>query len=153
MPIKTIPLSRLRWVVTAHLAGPPQRLGQWRDVPAGSLLVSGGRVDLVQDPVAVDRPVLRPVVLRQPTGHQPAVIGGCGQPAGKLIVHEHPNYRTPITLEVLPDEIGDLPEAETYVSIDVPPGERSGQRTVISIEQFNKLASSGDRGCPGPRRS
>ena len=64
---------------------------------------------------------------------------------GKLIVHEHPNYRTPITLEVLPDEIGELPEAETYVSIEyVPPGERSGQRTVISIERFNKLASSGD---------
>ena len=64
---------------------------------------------------------------------------------GKLIVHEHPNYQSPITLEVLPDEIGDLPEAETYVSIEyIPPGERSGQRTVISVERFNKLASSGD---------
>jgi hypothetical protein len=64
---------------------------------------------------------------------------------GKLIVHEHPNYQSPITLEVLPDEIGDLPEAETYVSIEyIPPGERSGQRTVISVERFNKMASSGD---------
>jgi len=64
---------------------------------------------------------------------------------GKLIVHEHPNYQSPITLEVLPDEIGDLPEAETYVSIEyIPPGERSGQRTAISVERFNKMASSGD---------
>jgi hypothetical protein len=62
-----------------------------------------------------------------------------------LVVHEHPNYRTPITLEVLPDAIGDLPEAETYVAIEyIPPGKRSGQRTVISVERFNKLASSGD---------
>ena len=64
---------------------------------------------------------------------------------GKLVVHEHPNYRTPITLEVLPDEVGELPETETYISIEyVPPGERWGQRTVISIERFNKMASSGD---------
>jgi hypothetical protein len=63
----------------------------------------------------------------------------------KLIVHEHPSCRTSITLEVLPDEIGDLPEAEAYVSIEyVQPGERSGQRTVISVERFNKLASSSD---------
>jgi hypothetical protein len=64
---------------------------------------------------------------------------------GKLIVYEHPNYRTAITLEVLPDEIGELPEPETYVSIEyVAPGERSGQRAILSIERFNKLASSGD---------
>jgi len=64
---------------------------------------------------------------------------------GKLIVHEHPNYRTPIALEVLPDEIGELPEPETYVSIEyIRPGESSGQRTVLTIEKFNQLASSGD---------
>jgi hypothetical protein len=64
-----------------HLVGAPQRLGQWRDVPAGSLPVRGRRVDLVQDPAALGEPVLGPVLLRQPTGHQPAVVGGRGQPA------------------------------------------------------------------------
>ena len=27
----------------------------------------------------------------------------------KLIVHQHPQYQGPITLDVLPDEIGELP--------------------------------------------
>src|SRR4029453_10081283 len=48
---------------------------------------------------------------------------------GKLIVHEHPQYQGPITLDVLPEEIGEVPEGEQYVSIEViQPGERSGQR-------------------------
>lgn len=64
---------------------------------------------------------------------------------GKLIVHEHPKYSGPITLEVLPDEIGDLPEDEAYVRIEyVEPGSRSGRRAILSVESFNKLASSGD---------
>jgi hypothetical protein len=64
---------------------------------------------------------------------------------GKLIVHEHPQYQGPITLDVLPEEIGDLPEGEQYVSIEViQPGERSGQRALLSVDRFNKLASSGD---------
>jgi hypothetical protein len=73
-----------------------------------------------------------------------------GQQAGeeqfaKLIVHEHPQYQGPITLDVLPDEIGELPESEQYVSIEViQPGERSGQRALLSVDRFNKLASSGD---------
>jgi hypothetical protein len=63
----------------------------------------------------------------------------------KLIVHEHPQYQGPITLDVLPEEIGELPESEQYVSIEViGPGERSGQRALLSVDQFNKLASSGD---------
>jgi hypothetical protein len=38
-------------------------------------------------------------------------------------VHEPPNYRAPITLEVLPDEIGELPESDTYVRVEyIPPG-------------------------------
>jgi hypothetical protein len=37
----------------------------------------------------------------------------------KLIVHEHPQYQGPITLDVLPEEIGELPESEQYVSIEV----------------------------------
>jgi hypothetical protein len=63
----------------------------------------------------------------------------------KLIVHEHAQYQGPITLDVLPDEIGELPESEQYVSIEVlQPGERSGQRALLSVDRFNKLASGGD---------
>ena len=63
----------------------------------------------------------------------------------KLVVHEHPQYQGPITLDVLPVEIGELPESEQYVSIEViQPGERSGQRALLSVDRFNKLASSGD---------
>jgi hypothetical protein len=73
-----------------------------------------------------------------------------GQQAGeeqfaKLIVHEHPQYQGPITLDVLPEEIGKLPDSDQYVSIEViQPGERSGQRALLSVDRFNKLASSGD---------
>jgi hypothetical protein len=73
-----------------------------------------------------------------------------GQQAGeeqfaKLIVHEHPQYQGPITLDVLPEELGELPESEQYVSIEViRPGERSGQRALLSVDRFNKLAASGD---------
>ena len=73
-----------------------------------------------------------------------------GQQAGeeqfaKLIVHEHPQYQGPITLDVLPEEIGELPDSDQYVSIEViQPGERSGQRALLSVDQFNQLASSGD---------
>ena len=63
----------------------------------------------------------------------------------KLIVHEHPQYQGPITLDVLPDEIGELPESDQYVSIEViQPGEGNGQRALLSVDRFNKLASSGD---------
>jgi hypothetical protein len=73
-----------------------------------------------------------------------------GQQAGeeqfaKLIVHEHPQYQGPITLDVLPQEIGELPDSEQYVSIEViQPGERSGQRALLSVDRFNQLASSAD---------
>jgi hypothetical protein len=63
----------------------------------------------------------------------------------KLIVHEHPQYQGPITLDVLPEELGELPDSEQYVSIEViQPGERSGQRAVLSVERFNQLAARGD---------
>jgi hypothetical protein len=64
-----------------------------------------------------------------------------GQQAGeeqfaKLIVHEHPQYQGPITLDVLPEEIGELPDSDQYVSIEViQPGERSGQRGRISPDE------------------
>ena len=63
----------------------------------------------------------------------------------KLIVHEHPQYQGPITLDVLPDEFGELPESDQYVSIEViQPGDRSGQRALLSVDRFNQLASGGD---------
>jgi hypothetical protein len=30
----------------------------------------------------------------------------------KLIVHEHPQYQGPITLDVLPEELGELPDSD-----------------------------------------
>jgi hypothetical protein len=63
----------------------------------------------------------------------------------KLIIHEHPQYQGPITLDVLPEEIGELPDSDQYVSIEViGPGERSGQRALLSVERFNQLAAGGD---------
>jgi hypothetical protein len=73
-----------------------------------------------------------------------------GQQAGeeqfaKLIVHEHPQYQGPITLDVLPEEIGELPQSEQYVSVEViQPGQRSGQRALLSVDRFDKLAAGGD---------
>jgi hypothetical protein len=63
----------------------------------------------------------------------------------RLIVHEHPQYQGPITLDVLPEELGELPDSDQYVSIEViQPGERSGQRALLSVERFNQLAAGGD---------
>ena len=63
----------------------------------------------------------------------------------KLIVHQHPQYQGPITLDVLPEELGELPDSDQYVSIEViQPGERSGQRGLLSVERFNQLAAGGD---------
>ena len=60
----------------------------------------------------------------------------------KLIVHQHPQYQGPITLDVLPEELGELPESDQYVSIEViQPGERSGQRALLPVERFNQLAA------------
>ena len=63
----------------------------------------------------------------------------------KLVIHEHPQYQGPITLDVLPDEIGELPESEAYVAIElIQPGSRTGQKTLLSLDHFNKLASGED---------
>ena len=59
----------------------------------------------------------------------------------QLVIHEHPQYQGPITLDVLPEEIGELRESDSYVSIEViQPGDRTGQKALISLERFNKLA-------------
>jgi hypothetical protein len=56
-----------------------------------------------------------------------------------------PQYQGPITLDVLPDELGELPDSDQYVSIEViGPGERSGQRALLSVDRFNQLAAGGD---------
>jgi len=63
----------------------------------------------------------------------------------KLIIHEHPQYQGPITLDVLPEEIGELPDSDQYVAIEViQPGERRGQRALLSLDRFNRLAPGGD---------
>jgi hypothetical protein len=73
------------------------------------------------------------------SGHQ-----GAQEEFARLIVHEHPDYSTPITLEVLPDEVSDLPDESQYVSIElVRPGERSGRKAILSLESFNALAGEG----------
>jgi hypothetical protein len=62
---------------------------------------------------------------------------------GKLIVRQHPDFTQVITLDVLPDEIGELPESETYVELEfMRPGETSGQRATLTVDQFNKLGGS-----------
>ena len=72
-----------------------------------------------------------------------------GQQAGeeqfaKLIVHEHPQYQGPITLDVLPEEIGELPDSDQYVSIEViQPGERSGQRALLSVAVSGSVQQAG----------
>jgi hypothetical protein len=59
----------------------------------------------------------------------------------KLVIHEHPQYQGPITLDVLPEEVGELPESDAYVRIEViQPGDRSGQTAIISLDRFNRLA-------------
>jgi hypothetical protein len=59
----------------------------------------------------------------------------------KLVIHEHPQYQGPIALDVLPEEVGELPESDAYVRIEViQPGDRSGQTAIISLERFNSLA-------------
>jgi hypothetical protein len=59
----------------------------------------------------------------------------------KLVIHEHPQYQGPITLDVLPEEVGELPESDAYVRIEViQPGERSGQKAIISLDRFNSMA-------------
>ena len=45
----------------------------------------------------------------------------------KLIIHDYPKYQGPITLDVLPAELGELPDSEQYVSIEVvQPGSAAG---------------------------
>jgi hypothetical protein len=88
---------------------------------------------------------LAAVVTKTPTkeasrgGQHVRVSDLSGRQAGeeqfaKLILYEHPQYQEPITLDVLPEEIGELPESEHYVSIEViQPWECKGQRALLSM--------------------
>jgi hypothetical protein len=73
------------------------------------------------------------------SGHQAAE-----EQFAKLIVHEHPQYQGPITLDV-PEELGELPDSDQYVAIAViGPEERRGQRALLSVDRFNKLAAGAE---------
>jgi hypothetical protein len=67
------------------------------------------------------------------------------QSLGRLVVHEHPEYADlPVTLEVLPDEVESLQGASRFVTVEwIAPGARKGQRMVVSLDDFNLLASPG----------
>ena len=44
-----------------------------------------------------------------------------------------------------PEEIGELPDSDQYVSIEViQTGERSRQRALLSVDRLNQFAPSGD---------
>jgi hypothetical protein len=48
----------------------------------------------------------------------------------KLVVYEHPQFQGPITLDVLPEELGELPDRDQYVSIEViGPGSAAGSES------------------------
>jgi hypothetical protein len=63
---------------------------------------------------------------------------------GRLVVREHPDYAEPITLDVLPDDLGDLSEERAqFVSLEYfAPGETLGHRLVVRREDFNGLAKN-----------
>jgi hypothetical protein len=67
------------------------------------------------------------------------------QSLGQLVVHEHPEYADlPVTLEVLPDEVGQLQGASRFVTVEwIAPGARKGERMVVSLDDFNLLAGPG----------
>jgi hypothetical protein len=64
---------------------------------------------------------------------------------GRLVVLEHPDIGEPATLEVFPDEVADLENAERLVRLEYyPPGERRAQQLTVTAEQFNSLAKGED---------
>src|SRR5918993_1922635 len=64
---------------------------------------------------------------------------------GRLVVLEHPDIGEPATLEVFPDEVGDLQSAERLVRLEYyPPGERRAQQLTVTADQFNSLAKGED---------
>lgn len=43
------------------------------------------------------------------------------------------------------EEVGELPESDAYIRIEViQPGDRTGHKAIISLDRFNRLASTGD---------
>lgn len=64
---------------------------------------------------------------------------------GELVV-QHPDFREPIRLEVLPPEIeGLLKSAARVVQVDyIAPGARSPERRFVLVDDFNALAGDGD---------
>ncbi len=73
-----------------------------------------------------------------------------GKPAeesefGRLVVLEHPDFaHEPITLEVLPDEVDGLKDAEQFVHLEYyAPRARRPERLTVPLDQFNALAEAG----------
>jgi hypothetical protein len=62
---------------------------------------------------------------------------------GRLVVLEHPEIAEPATLEVFPDELGELPSVERLVRLEFyAPGESRPQQMTVPVEQFNALAQN-----------
>jgi hypothetical protein len=103
------------------------------------LLPAAEVVQVLQDPAGLTASGQeRGVQLRMPSDRAPIVAAAIA--TARIFVVKAPG---PVTEE--PEEIGELPESDQYVSIEViGPGERSGQRALLSVDRFNKLASSGD---------
>ena len=68
------------------------------------------------------------------------------QPAAKLIVSNHPDYKEPITLDVLPDEVESAlsRQENEYVLLSYEPDRGDARHVVMLLEEFNSLATVGD---------
>lgn len=68
------------------------------------------------------------------------------QELGKLTVVEHPGFtQTPVTLEVLPDELKDLQAATQLVVLEYQaPGARRPERITMTLDDFEKLHPAGE---------
>jgi hypothetical protein len=62
----------------------------------------------------------------------------------KLIVHEHPNTKDQSPLMSCLRRSGSCPRATNTFPLSHPTRERSGQRALLSVDGFNKLAAGGD---------
>ena len=70
---------------------------------------------------------------------------GTDEELGRLVVHQHPDFHQgPITLDVLPEEIKALEAATQLVVLEYfAPGARRGERLIVTLEDFTRLAPDG----------
>ena len=65
-------------------------------------------------------------------------------PAAQLIVEHHPDYKEPITLDVLPQEVERVfarGQEQQYVVLRYQPHDGESQQLVLPIGEFNAIAS------------